>query len=103
MNMSSFAHQLCCFFYVLSMFIISDCTRVCLYTTVIHTDDAIICMHPYFLLAATYAVCIDWVYFTCDMHLCGYYVITDILMSVFMSLYYHNILLLLILKNVASV
>ena len=40
----------------------------------------------YWLLIVWYII--GWMYFIWDIHLCGYYVITDILMSMFMS--YHN-------------
>ena len=41
-------------------------------------------MCPSMLLAVICAA-IGWVYVTCSVHLCGYYAITDIFVSLFMS------------------
>ena len=73
---------------MLSVIIIYDylCTRVHLYTIVICADGAFNFMCPYLLLVASCAIC-HWLgVFTGNMCLCGYHVITDILMSMSVSL-----------------
>ena len=79
-------HNLFC---MLSPIIISEyiCTRVHLYTFVICTDAAIIGMCLCLLMVAILQYVIGWVYLTCGVHLCKYYVISDILMSLFVSCY----------------
>ena len=69
------------------MIIISDylCTRVHLYTVVIYTDGTIMDMCPYLLLVANYLIS-HWLgILIYDMHLCRYFVIMDIFMSVLKS------------------
>ena len=78
---------LCCLFYVFCVTIICGyiCTRRHLYTITIYADG-MICDKPLcLLLVPILCYVIGWLYFTYDMHPCGYYVNTDIFMSLFMS------------------
>ena len=80
--------QLCYFFHMVGMLIITDylCTREHLYR-MLYGQILLLCVCVlilYWLLIVQLVT--GWVYFTCDMCLCGYHVITNILMSMFVSL-----------------
>ena len=60
----------------------------CIYKIIVCTDGEFMLMCPYLFGLLIVLYVIVWVCFTCDMHLCWYYVMIAIFMSVFMSWYY---------------
>ena len=67
---------------------------MCLHTNVLYTDGAIMCMCP-FLLVANCAFSLTG-HISLVMCVCRYYIITDILMSMFVSFKHHFILLIIL-------
>ena len=78
---------LCHFFYIFCMIILSTIyVQECIYAQFLYVQVVLLWMWVsvcYWLLYVHYII--GWVYLICDVHLYECYVITDILMSLFMS------------------